>query len=211
MYIVNSKLPSEIQDILQEAHLAVMAHPAHLLEYQYRVKLWKRLGPRRSPGQQPSLGHTIRARIAAACARRSLPLWKVERPQDQLVFEAIRMVDNALENWGMPEPYFEIIEQCIVAAESVMRTNFVAYQAGKAAACALMVAVGDEQFDYSGDEENELDAQSGGPAEDAAGYSAVALSGGTSLNPHADPSARFHFWEWYLNEAVPDALIRAQA
>jgi hypothetical protein len=122
---------------------------------------------------------------------------------------AIETIDEALRRWSDPGLYSPQIIDCAGEVDGVIMRSPLAWHAGTAALRALAVAVGDEDFEESGEPLAEGDAQTGGPNDDAASHAAVAAARGNALDASSDSHLRLEFWRWYLEEAVPTAVGEA--
>jgi hypothetical protein len=192
-------------ELLKQAYASAQAEAHHVLKWEWRLGLWRLMGPRRRPTEPPSIAHARRTKLAVACVQKVLPVWHAYWPENAAPLRALTAVSEALRDWSIVDPYYDILEEVIEQIEEAMQEVYWASRAGQSAVEALVVAIDDEQFKDQG-QMDEGDAQTDGPNQDAAGNAAVAFARGTILHPNSDPAARLEFWRWYLEEAVPSVF-----
>ena len=212
--MVYNNLPA----LLKAASAALAADPGGHLNLAHRRRIWASLGPREYfPGLQQSrggLGVRRRFRLAAECARRSMPVWRVVRPEDDspLVqlqrafdFHAVKLSNKDFLVFSLR--YSNHLHKLTAKRDRAEAPDcdsmFV--EAGQAVLAAGGVALRDEEFvpERLDEPADDRDTEWGG--QDAAFWAACALSGGVPGNPRVPPNPERlrAFWTWYLTDAVP--------
>jgi hypothetical protein len=204
-------LPKPLESDLGLALAAVQAHPDHVLNPGYRWLIWEHLGPR---GDQTTpradIGHRRRALLAMASARRVLALWRTRWPEDTYIPMALAAAADYLDGRRSETDCWRIADRARDAVHEVITEDFAASFAGESAVQALRATLADEYFRPGVRELDWVDGQLDGDDDDAASTAAIAVSGGTALDPGTDAVKRLAFWQWWLQEAVPEAYRDGQ-
>lgn len=202
------ELSTLMSQLISESLLAVQRHPQHDLKLGYRQAIWAELGTYGHIARSMDfIGHKRRTILAIFAARNVIPLWKHTWPADdrpsQLLTKAewlmngIEAVNEATE-YG--DRFWTWLEQSIGEYE-----DKTPLYVGASAVKALFVALQDEKFDPTDINFQRTDADVDVYDLDASYFAAAAYAHGSIWEPQADPAKRRAFWEWWLNEAVPNA------
>lgn len=202
-------IPAELQYAIQDAHRALANHEHGRLLLPYRKRIWAALGQRLIEGGRAQLGVGLRRRtkLAIRCGELVLNYWKREFPEDEtperLIIYAEQYLNGEMEfrwAWDQQNNFWSVVEDLMSEGKP-----FPAIYAGFAATKILATALYDEKFTPGKIEENltedNLDAESW----DVSYWASLAYAGGSHWEKESSPTRRREFWQWYLNDAVPQA------
>jgi hypothetical protein len=202
-------LPAQIKKSVDKALEAVRSDPRHDLPLGYRQAIWAAMGERNTSGKvTDSQGHARRAKLAVLAARKTLPLLKrarmgIKTPQ-RLLDEAEKVIEGKSEGDKLKT------DAAMYRVELDNRLGDAALQsplyAGYSAVKAAFTAFEDEDFDADHIDYEETDASRDPFHLDSSYLSALAYANGASDEEDSDADKRLEFWEWWLTEAVENAL-----
>jgi hypothetical protein len=189
----------EVDGAVAEALAALEASPDGWLELPERRRLRAAFGPWTPPYETggPDAGLLRRAALTVASARRALPVWEREFPDDRRPHAIVDAIMPAIRD---ERPGDDVRETKTALGEDVEALGSdpgrrSAFFAGLACVLALSEAWDgdlDPDLHPAGTRDLDLDDL---PVEAAAAW---ALAG-------EDPDARREFWRWYVSEAFPAA------
>jgi hypothetical protein len=194
---------SDVERATETALAALEAAPDGWLELPDRRRLRDAFGPWTPPSEGgPDAGLLRRAALLVACARRALPLWEHEFPDDRRPHELVDAILPALRGERTEEEVDGLAKELRADVE---RLGTDAERKEAFFAGILAVHLGWEAWDGDLDPElydpekrdEDLDALPG------EAIAARALAGD-------DPDARREFWRWYVAEAFPAAYAVAE-
>ena len=189
---------SDVERATETALAALETAPDGWLELPDRRRLRDAFGPWTPPSDGgPDAGLLRRAALLVACARRALPLWEQEFPDDRRPHELVDAILPALRGERTEE---EVDRAARELREDVERLGVDAERKEAFFAGILAVHLGWEAWDGDLDPEfYDPEAQDGDLDElPGEAIAARALAG-------EDPDARREFWRWYVTEAFPAA------
>jgi hypothetical protein len=194
-------LPDDLQQVITQAHRAMARDANRELRPFYRRGIYNAL---ETTGE--GRGRDAPARLALITARRVLPLWQRERPDDALPSRLVRLTEDVL-NGVAPPTAGEVAGEAWEQLEALSEAGAISdacFFAGEAARAALGATLGWDPFDGVFLSTHETDADLDPWCSDTAKWAATAWAGGT-WEPGSDPVRRQEFWHWWLTEAVPQA------
>jgi len=206
-------LPTDLQQIIDEALVAVKQHPLHDLNLGYRHAIYSSLGELHTTHHSPdTIGHKRRALLSISTVRHVLPFWEQARPMDTLPHRLLAIAEEVMDGKideikakqmladidEGPWAYMETINY-IALTENIENPSFS--YAGFGAAHALGVALYDERFDPTHIDYNLLDNDVDEHQWDTAFYAAYAASNGAVWLENSEAIKRHTFWKWWLTEA----------
>ncbi|MBN1312181.1 MAG: hypothetical protein JXB30_12245 [Anaerolineae bacterium] len=225
-------LPGKVQLLVNEALAEMDADPQHRLAHQRRRQIYDAFKRLVHPPGQRACGW-----LAVITARRVLPLFQQEYPEDTLPQDLLDAAIGALQGSVDDEAADDLQDEGYHASGNTwgydeMEITWNADLAGRAAYHALKEARGQvplsnldrihtlgevsfpsgEFSEYPqpirGDQFTDEDL-CGIESSDAAAAAAVAFACRPD-GPLCDPSKLREFWTWWLTEAVPEAWETAQ-
>jgi hypothetical protein len=191
-----------LNEIIEQALIAVRAHPQHDLELGYRQAIWAALeAPTDGTEEAKNIGRKRRLLLAILSAKHVLPIWEKMRPDDTIPHNLLTKAERSLF-----EKVESLLDDFSVFATYMNNINYEpAVMAGESAAMTLSTALWDEKFDPANIDYNLTNADLDPDYSDAALLASVAYANGSIWEPSSDPEKRCKFWEWWLTEAVPMA------
>lgn len=207
-------LPSELSAALRTASTALSQDPDGRLSLPHRRRIRQLFGPflQNDEEQPEGPGYRRRARLSILCVQYVLPVW------DAAHLDANDLNTNDTENIS-PQQMLEVAEGVLAGQVSqqqarqanrrfssvvegiLMNTPAAAY-VGYASIDAVGVAFHDDDSGASPEEEDD-DLT---PDEWDDSYRAdLAASGGEPGEDNSSNQRRREFWQWYLEQAVPQA------
>ncbi len=220
-----------LDQALTQARTALSQDPDGDLPLAARNALWLALGAPQEDeqGNPTGAGWRRRVRLSILTVQHLLPVWQQEHgddpgPQNMLDLaeqvvkgqadrDAARSTSDdywtMLSDFGFPEKKNEppqVLPVCVgVAACRVVRTACVDYQMLLRQAEEQKRSQAEaEEGDVEGDKEIE-DGDRDAWGWDESFFAAMACSGGTPWTPGSSTENRRAFWQWYLDQAVPEA------
>jgi hypothetical protein len=192
-------IPSELQNLIQEANASLYRHPQHDLNLGYRHAIWAIFGDN---------GHLIRTALALSTVRHVLPIWNQtfkndDKPQQILTLAEKVVSGNVSKAFAEKESQNFWREMQQLGYDD----SGMAFTVGCAAVASLDTAIFDENFDRHEIDFNLTDNQDI-EGNDAAFFAACAYANGTvwdTISGKSDSAKRLEFWSWWLNVAVPNA------
>lgn len=206
-------LPTQLQQTIGWAYTAMLEHPRHELLPFYRRGIYNSIGPR---------SHTqtrrVRTMLDLLTARRVLPLWQKERPNDPWAERLLATSEGVLlgkvtveearaegdEAWNQWEAMDTDPEQPNYEDFSIHTFGAIS-----AAIEALFAASRRCRFDGGLITNQDTDANIDPWSSDTAKWASTAYAGAV-WESDSDPIKRKEFWEWWLLEAIPEAWQAAQ-
>lgn len=188
-----------MRDAIDAALAALEASPDGWLELPERRRLRDAFGPWTPPYEPggPDAGLLRRAALTVASARRALPVWEREFPDDRRPHALLDAIMPGLRN-ERPDDELSTMKRAFQDDVDRLGADLErarTYYAGMAAVFAVSEAWDgdlDPEIYPAGTQDLELDDL---PVEALAAW---ALAG-------EDPDARREFWRWYITEAFPAA------
>lgn len=200
-----------IHEALARCRTEVQRDADHMLSFASRRRLLRAFGPivRDARGHAVALdeGKRARVRLARAAASRVAHSWHREL-QTNAVEQLLALIDHYLDGAADRRAVLRRTDALTGALENApTESQLCAWLAGKAAAGAGWVAVGDELLEADeGVTDAELDAPSDSDLWDPACWAACAAAGGTPRSPSYRPADALVFWSWYLDHAASVAI-----
>jgi hypothetical protein len=194
---------SDVERAVETALAALEAAPDGWLELPDRRRLRGAFGPWTPPSEGgPDAGLLRRAALLVACARRTLPLWEQEFPDDRRPHELVDAILPALRG---ERAEAEVDRAARELREGVERLGTDAERKEAYFAGILAVHLGWEAWDGDLDPDFYEDDARDTDLDELPGeaIAARALAGD-------DPDARREFWRWYVTEAFPAAYAVAE-
>ncbi|MUG99362.1 hypothetical protein F7734_46585 [Scytonema sp. UIC 10036] len=192
-------IPSELQNLIQEALELVYRHPQHDLNLGYRHAIWAAFGDN---------GHLRRTALALSTVRHVLPIWNRRFKNDDRPQQILTLAEKVISG---------DVSKAFAAKESqhlwrqMQQLGYddssMAFTVGCAAVASLDTAIFDENFDPDEIDFNLTDNRDT-EANDAAFFAACAYANGAvweTISGKSDSAKRLEFWSWWLNVAVPSA------
>ena len=202
-------VPTPLREVLEQAHHAMQQHPQHALLPIYRYKIYQAM--REAAG---SHADRVRVQLALLSARKVLPIWYEQRPNDPWPEQLMATAESIVQGHASKEAGFALAQRAfdrVVALGSEWRgpgtaeINEYAQSAAEAAVQALYEASGIFHLSKPQDaRENETNADLDPWSSDPALWAEMAYTGGV-WDPASDLQRREEFWEWWLFEAIPQA------
>lgn len=198
-----------VERLIEHCRRELLGDPNHLLSFSSRRSLLKALGPlvldARGYGRELSAGKRRRTELAWRAAMRSVSAW--EQGYGTLhahsILDSVRAYLDGRATLESLEAQADAFQGALLHDQ---RGNAAAYLAGRAAAAAAWVAVGDEMLvPDAGVTQAGLDHPEDPDLWDAAFFAAGSTAGGIPGAPAFDRDAYREFWLWYLDQAVPAA------
>lgn len=200
-------VPPAVQQLVEDALLAVENHPQHALLPIYRAGIYDAIGPL---GSNPT-SYQIRGRLALSCAHLVLGVWQRTRPSDDRAERLLSLAEQVLAgerdhrtakkeadkawdwlNNDYGERTEELPEGCFFALAAIVE--------------AVYVVIGRDRFQDAATHENDTDADLDPWGGDTALWVATALAGPVWSQDQGNHSfGRLDFWRWWLTEAIPSA------
>jgi hypothetical protein len=198
--------PIHLTDRVTAARRAVAEDPAHDLGLGWRRAIWAALEP--TEGEISLVGKRRRARLALVSAQHVHDVWRRRRSDDDLPGTALALAAGLLDDPDAAGEHSDDVGRLwaqvdAVPAEAGDRSWLLV---GYAAVAALRTALFDEAFSASLIDLEASDLELDPYTADAAFWAAGAYASGPPMDPASDPDRRREFWEWWLTEAVPEAL-----
>jgi hypothetical protein len=202
-----------LQQLLADLLDAVQRKPTHDLLPVQRNMVYGQLGSATAPE-----GWSRRAWLAILTARRVLPLWQRERPDDTRAEALLALAETVLPAAvaaGNTEdrPEFAAAWRDATTAQRWLLDDYgaldrepsiVAYNAFGAIVQALFLALGFDPFEDAVLDEGDTDIDVDPWSSDTAEWASVAVAGPIAESD-SDSAERLAFWAWWLTEAVPEA------
>ncbi len=207
-------LPSELSAALRTASTALSQDPDGRLSLPHRRRIRQLFGPflQNDEEQPEGSGYRRRARLSILCVQYVLPVW------DAAHLDANDLNTNDIDNMS-PQQMLEVAEGVLAGqvsqqqarqanqrfssvVEGILMSTPTAAYVGYASISAVAVAV----HDY--DPEVPLDYDDGDLTPDDwddSYYADLAASGGEPGEDNSSNQRRREFWQWYLEQAVPQA------
>jgi hypothetical protein len=153
----------------------------------------------------------FRGQLGLSCARRSWPVWEAAFPEETRPMAAAEAA-VAQVTAGQPDTARgrEVLgglkadlDERLLLGETVFAAVYAGFSCWATARDVLA-----PEADTLPPAESELQLS---PEDwDPCFFSSLALAGGATWDGLGDPQIRGAFWRWFLEEAVPDALEKAQ-
>jgi hypothetical protein len=189
---------------LQEAKAQVRSHPKHELILPMRKKIWRAMGPVVIGERNRAVvttGLRRRTMLAVCATEHVLPIWE----QSLSTKDPHEMLDTAQRYLRGEVDWDSAWETKNSFSGGLKNANSDEWKeigcsicVGYAAVRTMGVALKDEWMD--GDETLDEDRDDWD-----AGFFACAAFSGAPWGTNSDPRRRLQFWEWYIDDAVPQA------
>lgn len=201
------KLPSEFQQLLDQARAEVLAHRDNDLPRPTRLRLQLALGPHlespnKPPFAIPGVGLTRRTNLCVSVVEQVAPIWDRHYPDIPAVEDMLRFARQRLREECTHDEALNGRSRLVGAllnhiTEPEEKQPGIA--AGEAAQRLVHTAVYDENFE----DPALLDEHFDPTAWDCAFWGACAWSGSIPRLEGWNQEAYKEYWLWYLNEAIP--------
>ncbi|MEC4816043.1 MAG: Imm5 family immunity protein [Scytonema sp. PMC 1069.18] len=192
-------VPSQLQNLIQEANKSLYRHPQHDLNLGYRHAIWAAFGEN---------GHLRRTALALSTVRHVLPIWNQQFSNDDKPQQVLTLAEKVISG---------DVSKALAEKESkqlwreIQQLGYddsgIAFSVGCAAVASLDTAIFDENFDADEIDFNLTDEQDT-EGNDTAFFAACAYANGPvweTISGKSDSAKRLEFWSWWLNIAVPNA------
>ncbi|MEH1999596.1 MAG: Imm5 family immunity protein [Nostoc sp.] len=192
-------IPSQLQNLIQEALESVYRHPQHDLNLGYRHAIWAAFGEN---------GHIRRTALALSTVRQVLPIWNQRFSNDDRPQQVITLAEKVISG-NVSKAFAEKESQHLWREMQQLGydDSGMAFTVGCAAVASLDTAIFDENFDPDEIDFNLTDDRDT-EGNDAAFFAACAYANGAvweTISGKSDSAKRLEFWSWWLNVAVPSA------
>ncbi|BAZ15341.1 hypothetical protein NIES4071_72130 [Calothrix sp. NIES-4071] len=192
-------IPSELQNLIQEANKSLSSHPQHDLNLGYRHAIWVVFG---------DTGHLRRTVLALSTVRHVLPIWNRRFPNDDRPQQILNLAEKVISG-DVSKAFAEKESQKFWREMQQLgyEDSGMAFTVGCAAVASLDTAIVDENFDLDEIDFNLTDNRDI-EGNDAAFFAACAYANGAvweTVSGRGDSAKRLEFWSWWLNVAVPNA------
>ncbi len=196
-------IPVALQLALDEAEESIAASPEGELALPYRRRIWDALGE--GTEGHGSRGHRRRTALDLLTVERVQPIWDQTYPDDPSVAEVIDAARQVLDGRQSVDWADDLRGRAWVSFLNRMNADhqFPAGYVGAAATAALSTAARDKRYSTVPIDADDYDLDS--EDWDTSFMAAMASAGGEVGDPVASDERRRDFWEWYLQEAVPEA------
>jgi hypothetical protein len=217
------ELPTALRDAVANALVFVRQHPQHELNPGYRQAIYAVYGPLDAPstgGATPEsqlldvAGNRRRAVVSLMAAQRVLPYWKQAMSDSDMLDVLLADAQQLLHTQAGRQKAKEDAQAAWLYTDEVLATQLDLPRRVSAAAFAAVVALQTTLWGvaFFGEYANlswsdyHLDSEAIDIARrDAASWAALSAANGRYFDEDADHAKRLEFWEWWLNEAVPQA------
>lgn len=195
-------IPEILTQIIAEAEESLLKNPVGELTLPIRKQIWAAMGELNS-----EVGKKRRTKLAKMCVEHAFQVWDFVHPPEKHPKEILNLIDAYFDGKIDDESMREEYDIYSVKMDNLSSRDLkyqLAAGVGTAACQALFVARHDECF---GEVDEYPDATEEGmdPDEwDAAFYISIAVAGPKWIEG-ASIEKRRQFWNWYLDEAVPQA------
>lgn len=206
-----TSIPTPLMQAIHAAEQVLQHQPqGHLplclrrqIELQMGAPHWEEDGTPRGTGWKR------RVHLAILSAQHVQPFWEAALPGDDGVTHMVQLAQTVVEgrisaldaNQQMGD-FWTLADNCRYQLRRRAGNSSPAC-AGHAAAAAVAVALADKQgVDCISDQDDE---SSNYYDWDVSYFAAIAYANGGLSNQSSDIEKRREFWQWYLQEAVPDA------
>ncbi len=203
-YRRKTPLPYELERTIQRVSTEMMIHSEHVIILVNRREIYHLLDVN-NLADRP-----VFKKLSIITARYVLPIWQSTRPTDATPGHMLNMAEMIFENKMSPsvarmevDKAWEKMENLGVTEEGKSIGN--AYYAGQAAVESLMEVFGRDSFENVLLDKNSTDSGLDPWSSDTAHW-AVAAYAGLKGDVKSDSSKRQEFWEWWLQDAIPQAL-----
>lgn len=189
-----------VQDVRRKNRL-------HHLERPERQRVYAWLGPRSEPSVPGGdIGRRRRTRLDVLSAVKVLPLWDARFPRHDLPKRLLAKVRSALDGAEDEHHLWLTLRRAQEQCEAMHApAGDTAHLVGYAAIRVLDRACSDLDFDPQHFDPQLHDSDFIATYNDASFLAAAAASGGYLWKAESDSGCRLAFWEWWLQEAVPQA------
>ncbi|KYC36638.1 hypothetical protein WA1_43930 [Scytonema hofmannii PCC 7110] len=192
-------IPSELQNLIQEALESVYRHPQHDLNLGDRHAIWAAFGDN---------GHLRRTALAISTVRHVLPIWNRRFKNDDRPQQILTLAEKVISG-DVSKAFAEKESQHLWRQMQQLGydDSGMAFTVGCAAVASLDTAIFDENFDPDEIDFNLTDNRDT-EANDAAFFAACAYANGAvweTISGKSDSAKRLEFWSWWLNVDVPYA------
>ena len=169
--------------------------------YWSRIKVIKTLGDNSATNYQNE-GYYKRAKLALACAYKSLYIWDEYFPDEKQPYELLKnsegIFNNEIDLNELEKYYFDLktfLDDRFLLGEKYFRGIYAGFSCWAAVGVVL----------YDSVLETKEDSEINIPPEqwDSSFYSSLAISNGAIWAEVGDIEARKEFWNWYFDEAIP--------
>ena len=202
-------LSERLVSTIDNARSILEHHPQGDLPLGYRRAIWVAMGPKKTSYiANDNPGWVRRAHLAYLTAQHALPIWVQRFPRNHTPQRFLKKIDVVLQNGitkkGIDKFYNEDwvkLEEISYDHSDALNIVAVVYSAYR----ALNTAIDDRpsipdsiNFDIADHDIDPYDF-------DASFFAAFAIADGPIWEEGSNADKRHAFWEWWLNEAVPDA------
>jgi hypothetical protein len=194
-------MPKALEEALAKAKKILKENKEGRLPRQARIEIWRAMNE--PEGQK--VGQKRRAALALSLAEKVKHFWNDTFPGDYRVDDLLLTALNVLN--GGEDDHEKLYDEANDFSRRIFdlmtdESRFVGTYAGHAAISALFVAMSDEAYDYEPERDDyDLDAED----LDTSFQAAMAYGGGDVGEKAYNIEKRREFWQWYLDEAVPNA------
>lgn len=203
-------LTQSLKKIVEKALEAVHSHRQHDLNLGFRQAIWAEFGPHlKESRSKDKVGHQRRTILAIITARHVLPVWECVWPKNDTPHRILEETEKVLKGtlkFSLKEGR-ERLQDLWTWLDNMEVSNVQldAFNVGFSAVKAFAVALEDELFDPKDIDYNRTDIDVDAYDADSSYYAAAAYANGSIWESESDASKRKEFWEWWLQEAVPEA------
>jgi hypothetical protein len=194
-----AELPEDLRQQLAHAREVLAARDDGELPLPERQAIRERFGPYEPvDGEHAPPGLRRRVRLAELAARKVLPLWYADRPDDDEPERLLALAYDVLDRRVDPAEARREAHRFLNRMQELEDLSDTGASAAEAARNVVRTAY---QGDYS-DRADEDSEEAIAPTEwDPTFMAALAAAG----YPDESVEQRRAYWEWYLDEAVPEA------
>jgi hypothetical protein len=189
-------LPTELQDVIEQALATIQVDQGFELRPYYRQKIYLALGSR------------VRGCLAMLVVRHILPIWKQQHPEDPRPDDLLKIINDvlhgvlttgdgqliAIEKWNKHVEQIENDPRDFDEVDDVLSVLDAAIEALFESSSLYRI---DSAHVTQQDTDNDLDDT----CSDTAHWAEIAVT----RNFKSDVNKRRLFWEWWLQEAIPSA------
>ena len=149
-------------------------------------------------------------KLSLITAQHVLPIWQNARPVDAATEHVLNTAELVLQNKISSDVAKDEVEKAWERMENLGATEKGksignAIYAGEAAVESLLAVLGKAPFDEVRVDQNSTDDDLDPWSSDTAHWAAAAYAGRVG-DVSSDSSKRQEFWEWWLQDAIPQAL-----
>lgn len=196
-----AELPEDLRQQLAHARAVLGRRDDGELPLPERQAIRERFGPYEPvDGAQPPPGLRRRVRLAELAARRVLPLWYADRPDDDEPERLLALAYDVLERRVDRDEARREAGRFLNRMQELEDLGDNAASAAEAARNVVRTA-------YAGDYSDRAEEDSEEAIEPSEWDPTFMASLAAAGYPDESVDKRRAYWEWYLDEAVPEAWI----